>query len=277
MNESPPLAAPVAPTFRSTMYSTDRMLVRHFGGEVLDRGPYVVFKTAALPGHFGANFLVYRHGPATDPDDLVAWQQAFDHEFPDQTREPSFYAGWDAPVTDNATLSPLAALGFQPAVWQVYRSESLPAPCIPAGVEVRPLHPDHDATPLLGLMVEGFPNPPSTSLFAHFERQARALLGAVREGPGLCLGAFEGDRLVAHVAVLVGDGLARYQWVLTAPDARQRGICQALLRAAGAWAFATGAQHLVIVAVQGHEPSHRAYLGAGFHPVEALGRLSRRR
>jgi hypothetical protein len=40
----------------------------------------------------------------------------------------------------------------------------------------------------------------------------------------LLLGAFEGDRLLAHATVIHGDDLARFQWVVTAATARGRRV-----------------------------------------------------
>lgn len=262
-------------TPRTLMYRGDAMLVRHYGGEILDRGAYLAFKTPALHGHFGANFLVFRDPPG--PDDGPAWLAAFECEFPDRETEPVLNAGWDVPADGFVVPQALLAEGYTTRRWQVFTARRLPPPAAPADVTVRPLDPVCESDALLELVVGLNPEADRPRWRVHNGRQLRALGALAADGHAVLMGAFDGERLLAHVGVVRGEGLARYQWVVTAEDARGRGLCRALLRAAGGWAIAAGARELVIVATSGHVPSERAYAEAGFTPGEAVGRLVRRR
>lgn len=63
---------------------------------------------------------------------------------------------------------------------------------------------------------------------------------------------------------MLGDS-ARYQYVLTEPEHRGRGLARHLLTVAGRWATARGARTLVIVAEEGSAAA-RLYAHAGFTP-----------
>ncbi len=108
---------------------------------------------------------------------------------------------------------------------------------------------------------------PDYELFA--TRRAAAERAAVESRHGAWLGAFDGDRLLAGLGIFcAGEGLARFQTVQTHPEARRRGLAQALLHHAGTHALGElGARTLVLVA----DPDHHAldlYLGAGFVRTE---------
>ena len=89
-------------------------------------------------------------------------------------------------------------------------------------------------------------------------------------------GAFVDDVLASSLGVFVAStGLARYQDVQTHPAYRRRGLCSALLHAAGRHALAElGARRLVIVADPDDE-AVRIYRRAGFRDGETQLQASR--
>lgn len=99
-------------------------------------------------------------------------------------------------------------------------------------------------------------------------RHAAARLRLAQAGQGEFFGAFADDRLVARLGIIMcGDGIARYQSVMTDPDHRRRGLASHLLGVAGSWAQARGATQWVIH-VDPDTPAQRLYSALGFRTVE---------
>jgi hypothetical protein len=90
----------------------------------------------------------------------------------------------------------------------------------------------------------------------------------VRAGYGVWLGAFLWGELAADLGIFVGDGVARFQAVETAPRFRRRGLCGTLVAHAGRLALEQlGARKLVIVADPA-DGAARIYETVGFRPSE---------
>jgi GNAT superfamily N-acetyltransferase len=258
---------------RSLAYRTDRMLVRAWGGHVLERGPYRAFVSPPVPDHFNGNFLL--HDAPPDEDAVVAWPAAFRREIPPTERGHLVQLGWDDPRATPEDAAPFTRAGFGTACWDVLTAPRLAAPALPAGIAVRPLAGDADWAALVAMLLEDFDPAARSRLAPYFGRMAGVYRGLGERGLGVTLGAFDGARLAGTASAFAGDGLARYQWIMTAPGDRRRGICRALLQAAGGWCTERGAEALVIVATRG-DPAAATYEAAGFRPVEAVVRIVKR-
>jgi len=87
-------------------------------------------------------------------------------------------------------------------------------------------------------------------------------------------GAFDGGRLVGHVALHERDGEARFQMVATHADYRRRGICSSLMARAVAsfrTRCPTGAAYIVAKAGSGPD---RLYEDLGFSRISTLWETS---
>jgi ribosomal protein S18 acetylase RimI-like enzyme len=130
----------------------------------------------------------------------------------------------------------------------------------------RPLRGDDDWDQQLELSVAG-EDERNTREFA--VGRAKAHRAVTEAGHGQWFGAFLGDRLVSSMGlILAGDGLARFQEVLTHPDARGRGLAGTLVHHASRFGFdELGAETLVMVADPGYL-AIRIYRSVGFEDTE---------
>jgi predicted GNAT family acetyltransferase len=100
-------------------------------------------------------------------------------------------------------------------------------------------------------------------------RRTKAQRAVTEGGHGQWFGAFLGDRLVSSMGLIrAGEGLARFQEVLTHPDARGRGLAGTLVHHVSRFGFdELGAETLVMVA----DPDYlavRIYRSVGFEDTE---------
>ena len=106
---------------------------------------------------------------------------------------------------------------------------------------------------------------PAQAVFQRGATAAKARMCAA--GVAVFLGAFDGPDLVADLGIVdCGEGIARYQSVVTAEPHRRRGLASHLLGVAADWAHARACDRLVILADADGAPSH-LYRSLGFSPV----------
>ena len=111
----------------------------------------------------------------------------------------------------------------------------------------------------------GLTGTPREAVFQRGATAAKARMCAA--GVAVFLGAFEGPDLVADLGIVdCGEGIARYQSVVTAEPHRRRGLASHLLGVAADWAHARACDRLVILADADGAPSH-LYRSLGFSPV----------
>ena len=253
----------------SLAYRTDLALLQLGGSEIVDHGTHLVVRTAHNPTFFWGNFLLLATAP---PGDLVDhWVRVFEHEFP-EARHRSF--GIDGVSHDPGALTPFLARGYEDDVSTVLTTQALHPPPRPnTEATIRPLVNDDDWEQQVRLDLAG-EDQHVTEEFA--SRRATTDRALADQGHGRWYGAFLGDRLVASLGVVrASPGLARFQQVITHPDARRQGLAGTLVHAAGSFALAElGAETLVIVADPGYH-AIEIYRSVGFVENEsqlAVGR-----
>jgi GNAT superfamily N-acetyltransferase len=243
-------------------WRTDLAVLRLSGSLVEERADHLVVRSPANPSYHWGNLLV-----VTDPgavDDPVRWRDAFRAAFPDAAhlslglvvapRDPGAWLEHGLEVEQDAVLA----------------ADAPPAPTdLAAGYTVRAMSgTDWERSTDLRVLTWGQEG-------AGFERASTAARRRMVEaGHTQWFGAFAGDELAAELGIVdLGDGLARYQSVVTAPDHRRRGLTRHLLAEAGAWAAGRGARRWVIVADAGGD-AERLYLAAGFEAVDTSVKAS---
>jgi len=236
-------------------WSTD-LAVLELGGSLVERAEqHLVVRTPANPTYHWGNFVL-----VTDPaavNDATRWREVFDAEFPDAAHLAIGLA---------AEPQPQAWPGVKLEASDVLVAEAaISGRTLPQGYTVRPVISEQDWAASTALNDEHYPGELE---FA----QRRSLIRSrmVRDGRLSWFGAFtdEDDRLVAELGiVLVDDGTARYQSVLTHADHRRRGLTSHLLAVAAEHARAAGAGSLVIIA-DADGDAGRLYRAAGFEHTE---------
>lgn len=247
---------------RSLAWRTDVALRAYAGGEVEDRGDHLIVRTPANPTFYWGNFLLLAAPPSTAS--VEHWLAVFEDAFPEAQHRTFGVDGCRGTLDD---LGGFRAAGLGVEVSTVLTTHALAAaPPSVDGAVVRPLSDDRDWEQQVELSMSD-PDLAGGREFA--TRRARAERGLVEDGHGVWWGAFVDDVLAASLGVFVAStGLARYQGVQTHPAYRRRGLCTALVHAAGRHALAElGARRLLIVA-DPDDDAVRVYRRAGFRDGE---------
>ena len=246
----------------SLAYRTDLALLQLGGSEIVDHGTHLVVRTAHNPSFFWGNFLLLATPPAADLVDH--WVRTFEQEFP-EARHRSF--GVDGVASDPDALAPFLARGYEDDVSTVLTTQAVQLPPRPnLEATIRPLVSDDDWEQQVRLDLAG-EDEHVTAEFA--TRRATTERGLTDQGHGRWYGAFLGGRLMASLGIVrASPGLARFQQVVTHPEARNQGLAGTLVHAAGSYALEElDAETLVIVADPGYF-AIRIYRSVGFVETE---------
>ena len=241
-------------------WHTDLAVLRLSGSEIEERSDHLLVRTPANPYFYWGNFvLVTDRSGADDPS---RWLETFEREFPDSRHraigllaEPRDAAAWKA-------------LDLELDHDDVLAATTCPQPTpVPQGYLTRRLDDAAAWEQSTGLRISEFADASEhEALYERHNTEARSAMAA--KGDAAWFGAFEGDRLVAELGIVdCGEGVARYQAVVTGEDHRRQGLAGHLLGVAAAWAADRGAQRWVIVAEDGGDAS-RLYRARGFEPAD---------
>lgn len=233
-------------------WSTDLAVLR-IGGSVIEEHPdHLVVRSPQNPTyHWGHFVLVTDAGAVEDAD---RWTTRFLECFPGATHRAIGLI--TSPAQPGAWLD--AGLAVENDEVLVAREPVQPRP-LPDGYRVRPLTTAEDWRRSTVLNDTCYPGEQE---FQERTTAVRAEMAA--RGDITWFGAFSdaGD-LAAELGILdCGDGVARFQSVLTAPAHRRRGLVGHLLGVADAYARSTGARSTVIIADEGADAA-RLYRSVG--------------
>jgi GNAT superfamily N-acetyltransferase len=249
-------------------WHTDLAVLRAGGSALEERDDHLVIRTAQNPAYYWGNFLL-----VTDPDKVDApegWLETFESEFPDarhraigmvaEPRDKDAWTALDLEIDHDDVLATSTCPGTTP---------------VPQGYLVRQIDDAIGWEQSTGLRIKEFAG--ESELEAEFERRSTEHRVELTErGVTAWFGAFEGDRLAAELGIVdCGEGVARYQSVVTGAAHRRRGLAGHLLGVAAEWAAERGAQTWVIVADDG-SPAARLYRSRGFSPADQGFRATRR-
>jgi len=248
-------------------YRTDLALRALEGGTETGRDGYLVARNPALPDFWWGNFLLLAGAPAAGS--AGHWLATFAAEFPEAQHVA---IALDTASSQGVDPAPFVAAGLEyerNLVLTAAPGEVHEPPRPNREATLRTLAGDDDWQQVLDLRLASIEpgDPPGTAGFIAQKTAADRKLA--EGGHGAWLGALAGGRLVAQLGLFAaGGGLARYQNVITHPEARGRGLAGTL----AAWAAGYGqaelsATTLVIVA----DPEHvaaRVYASIGFVPAE---------
>jgi GNAT superfamily N-acetyltransferase len=249
-------------------WHTDLAVLRLTGSTVEERPDHLLVRTPANPLHYWGNFVL-----VTDPDRVDEprhWLDLFEREFPDADHRAIGLVA--APRDQQAWRT----LGLELDHDDVLSTRHCPEPTdVPAGYLVKQLADAIEWEQSTGPRIEEFaPDDPRESQFERKRTEARIKMSEC--GSIAWFGAFHGDRLAAELGIVdCGEGVARYQAVVTGADHRRRGLATHLLGVAAQWAAERGARTWVIVADDGGDAS-RLYRSRGFEPAAKGTRVQRK-
>lgn len=227
-----------------------------------------------LPTHFDANYLALARPPAEG--ELERWLAVFERELgaPFGVRHVAF--GWHGV---GGALGPFRDAGFEAWVCDVHAGGAveLPRRADPE-VVVRPLAREAEWSALVALeLLERPAHLSETAFLDYLLRRTDRYRRLVAAGHGEWLGAFHGDALVGALGVFhVGEGLARYQSVLTHPEHRRRGIARRLVAEGGRRALARPECRTLVLTSDSGSSASRVYVDAGLAVVARTEGVFRR-
>jgi ribosomal protein S18 acetylase RimI-like enzyme len=244
-------------------FRTDLALRVLEGGQVTDRGDYLVIRSPGNPDFWWGNFILM--GAMPEAGSAGTWLARFAAEFP-AARHVAL--GVDRADHHAAIPGEFPAAGLEPQHGTVLTCAAVrEPPHLSSGAMIRPLESEADWEQSVDLSIRCYGHGEPRE---YLRRRAGARRRLTRAGMGAWFGAFRGGRLLAQLGVCdAGAGLARYQDVETDPAARRRGLAGTLVWQAGRYGREfLGASTLVIVA----DPAAaaiRLYRSCGFADTEA--------
>jgi RimJ/RimL family protein N-acetyltransferase len=249
-------------------FRTDVTLRALEGGQVTDRGDYLVIRTPDNPNYWWGNFLLLAHPPGKGQSQ--EWLDRFAAEFP-AARHATLGVDTAGEVDIPADFP---AAGFETDRAAVLTAGRIGPPPHPnTAAEFRPLDSAADWRQSLDLAVRCFDGDPGDYL----ERHAVARRRLTEQGTGAWFGAFEGGRLLAQLGLFdVGDGYARYQHVETDPAARRRGLAGTLVATAGQYGQTVLGTSTFVIVADPADVAIRVYRACGFTVRESQLSLERR-
>lgn len=249
-------------------WHTDLAVLRLEGSTIDERSDHVVVRTPANPLYYWGNFVL-----VTDParvDEPEHWLEVFEAELPEAAHRAVGL------VSRPQDADAWRALGLELTHDDVLVAETCPAPTpVPQGYLVKQISDTIEWEQSTGLRIGEFADGDPRE--AEHERQrTESRIELSEQGAVAWFGAFHGDPLVAELGIVdCGDGVARYQSVVTGAEHRRRGLAGHLLGVAAQWAAARGVERWVIVADADSDAS-RLYRSRGFEPAESGARAQRR-
>jgi GNAT superfamily N-acetyltransferase len=249
-------------------WHTDLAVLRLEGSTIDARSDHLVVRTRDNPIYYWGNFVL-----VTDPervDEAGHWLDVFETELPDASHRAIGL------VSRPADVDAWKAVDLELTHDDVLVAETCPEPTpVPQGYLVRQIRDANEWEQSSGLRIAEFAEGDPRE--AEHERKRTASRAALSEQGHLAwFGAFHGDQLVAELGIVdCGEGVARYQSVVTGFEHRRHGLAGHLLGAAAQWAAERGARRWVIVADAGSDAA-RLYRSRGFGPAASGARAERR-
>ena len=261
---------------RSLGMRTD-LAFQRFGGEIVDRGSYLVLLTPSNPGYRWDNMLLFADPPGEG--DFERWRHLFAREVGIPPEVDHMVFAWDTVDGETGYVRPFLDAGFELDKSVVLSTDAVhPAPKVNDDIAIRPLQTDAEWRAALELDAvlcreEGEEEAGYRTFIERKMAQYREMIAA---GMGRWFGAFVEGKLVADMGLFVEDGIGRFQSVKTHPAYRRRGICGTMVHdVARRGLEEMEAQTLVMIADAGYHAA-RIYESVGFEPTERIVGIERK-
>lgn len=250
----------------SLAWRTDIAILTASGSTVTDCGTHLLVTTPDNPLYHWGNFLLLKELPLAGGAREV--MGAYDTWFRDSRfRSIGIDGDGDHDVVE------FERADMDKDVSHVMTAERLVAPERPfVGGGIRPLTPD-EWVKWVDLDLAVYASDDRRYTREYVEARARQEQRLVAAGLGYRWGVFVDGRLAASAGLFhVGDGVYRFQAVMTHPRRRRQGIASTLIHRMGEWAHARGARQLVMVA-DPDGPAFGTYARLGLVTTEKVTEL----
>ena len=230
-------------------------------GRITDRGDYLVVETPDDPIYYFGNYLVLPHAPQVG--EVAFWTRRFAEEFDDTPGIKHVAFRWDGITGDTGAVQELRDAGFTIEVDAVLVADEVQH--VESAYEIRTLTPDE--IPETGDLAWAVSDWHDEQNRAFLDRRASWQQRLVARGLAKFWGAFDADELGGSLGLVPLGSVARYQDVVVRAEYRRRGLASALLSASARDALESGADRVVIVAIENGDAA-RLYARLGFSLLE---------
>jgi GNAT superfamily N-acetyltransferase len=255
----------------NSLFLKSEMIFWQFGSEIIDQEDHIAIRTPRNPTWRWGNLLLFPHPPIAS--DLTKWNATFETHFGRGSEHRLFV--WD--TRDGETGDTLQftddgyVLSQQPLLSATALTQPPPSS---ATSEYRILSNDDEWEAAIRMNINSFAKDDLA-----YEAYMRAKFDLYREMVsarlGLWIGAFSGAELVASCGIFQGNGLTRYQEVVTAPSHRGLGVASQLVFRAFVLTRELGYPELTLIAVDAGSQAERIYRRLGFGDCETTCALTK--
>lgn len=249
------------------------LIFGRFSGEVIDRGEYLIVKTASRPNYFWGNYLIMKSPP--EVGDLEKWIGLFEREICPRNERGFVALTWDSVNGEQGVIQPFLDFGFSISKSTILIAESVHRPPkYNPKIVVRPLKSEEDWECFDDIHFEphwGYGSDESQRQFLTKEREHLRVMGDC--GLGVRFGAELRGKLVGETGIYWDGHIGRFNKVGTHRDYRRQGVCSTLVYLASKFAFE--AKRIKTLVMEADEDYHAAliYESVGFKPIEKLTTL----
>jgi GNAT superfamily N-acetyltransferase len=247
----------------SLVWTTDLIFARA-AGEVRREEGFWCVRTPSNPTFWWGSFLLFDEAPTRADGDR--WEALFvQHIASHQPLSNHRAFGWLG--ARQGDVSGFLDRGYAAGRCAALAAQALLPQPVPTGIVIRRLRDDEWGMALAVQMTDLKPVHSEADFRVYLEAKFASYRRLRDAGLGDWYGAFELEAGMIACCGLFhdGNGLGRYQSVVTRPEWRRQGVASALVSHAGAWALAESVSKLVIVAEE--EDPARLYGKLGFAPV----------
>lgn len=264
---------------RSLGLKSDLMIASH-KSLIKETKDYVVVKSPQNPGYYWGNYLIFKYPPALLDAQLCnahGWEYLFHREFAEMPGINHVAFTWDSPEGLPGDSEEFVALGFSLEETEVLTATDVYPPLYASDrVRIREITTVEQWDAVLELMM--LTRDRVHEEHAHriyLERKVENYRAMAMKKAGAWFGAFIGNELVGTLGMFTGNGVGRFQHVVTHPAYRRQGICSTLVYEIASLALTRDdVEHLVIEAEANEAPA-RIYKSLGFKHTETLFSLQK--
>ncbi len=257
---------------RSLGIASDLALI---DGGIVDRGDYLFVKSPKQPEFYWGNLLVFPSAPG--PGDFERWQELFGTEFASSPLVKHQTFSWDTGDA-SAEVARFVKAGFEHEKTVVLIAKSVqPPPHLNAELEVREVRTEEQWHEVGELHIAARDPAHSEEAYRSFQvERIRGWQVRIGHGQGEWYGAYLHGRMVGTLGIFrTGNEVARFQVVVTHPDARRQGVCGTLVYQVAKSALARQDVESLVMLADSEYHAARIYESVGFEAAETFQGLCR--
>lgn len=264
---------------KSLGLKSDLMIASH-KSIVEDCNDYILVKSAHNPADLWGNFLLFKHPPAMLDAQLCnarSWEYLFHREFAGEPGVGHVAFAWDSPEGIAGDSEEFLALGFKLNETRVFTASDIYPPVYGnQDIRISEINKVDQWRSVLDLLMLARDRDHEEKSYREYtERKVEHYRALAMKKAGAWFGAFVGEHLVGTLGMFLGEGLGRFQHVVTHPAYRRRGVCSTLMYEIGSLVLTLEDVDQLVVVASAQDEARRIYHSLGFKHSETLFSLEK--